>query len=130
MIQTENFKPSTDKRLLCTCGNHKCDKRSVNQGVLNMMQLVRDDAMRGLTVTSGGRCPNHPKEFCRITPADHQNCVGIDISVRGDLKINALVANSCLEESVLIPKGSALLLETNAATDTSYNANYYLRKIQ
>jgi len=91
MIQTKNFKPSTDKKLLCTCGNPKCDKRSVNQGILNMVQLVRDDAMRGLTVTSGGRCPNHPKELCRITPADHQNCVAVDIAVSGGLERGQLV---------------------------------------
>ena len=91
MIQTKNFKPSTDKKLLCTCGNSKCDKRSVNQGVLNMVQLVRDEAMRGLTVTSGGRCPNHPKELCRITPADHQNCIAVDIAVSGGLERGQLV---------------------------------------
>jgi len=91
VIQTENFKPSTDKKLLCTCGNVACDKRSVSQDTLDRAQLVRDDAMRGLTVTSGGRCPNHPKELCRITPADHQNCVGIDIAVNGGLERGQLV---------------------------------------
>ena len=86
MIQTKNFKPSIDKKLLCTCGHIDCDKRSVNQLVLDMVQLVRDDIGRGLTVTSGGRCSNHPDELCRVTPADHQNCIAVDIAVSGGLQ--------------------------------------------
>ena len=91
MIQTNNFKPTTDKKLLCTCGHLNCDKRSVKQDILDRVQLVRDEAMRGLTITSGGRCPNHPKEICRITPADHQNCIAVDISVSGGLERGQLV---------------------------------------
>jgi hypothetical protein len=91
VIQTKNFKPSIDKKLLCTCGDSECDKRSVNQGVLKMLQLVRDEAMRGLTVASGGRCPNHPEELCRVTPADHQNCIAVDIAVSGGLERGQLV---------------------------------------
>jgi hypothetical protein len=91
VIQTKNFKPSIDKKLLCTCGDSECDKRSVNQGVLNMVQLVRDDAMRGLTITSGGRCQYHKKEKHRTTPADHQKCIAVDIAVNGGAERGQLV---------------------------------------
>lgn len=91
IIKTKNFNPETDVKLLCTCSHPDCDKRSVKQYVLDNVQLVRNDAMRGLTVTSGGRCPNHPDELNRITPADHQNRVGIDIAVRGGLERGQIV---------------------------------------
>ena len=91
MIQTKNFKPNVDIKLLCTCGHPDCDKRSVNQDVLNRMQNVRNDIGRGLTVTSGGRCPNHSNEINRTTPADHQNCVGIDIACSGGKERGELV---------------------------------------
>lgn len=91
VIQTENFKPAIDKKLLCTCGHIDCDKRSVNQGILNMVQLVRDEVGRGLTVTSGGRCPNHPRELCRITPADHQKTIAVDIAVNGGVERGQLI---------------------------------------
>jgi len=85
-IQTDNFHPSYDKKLLCTCGNLLCDKRSVNQSTLNKAQLVRVDANRPLTVTSGGRCTHHKDESHRTTPADHQKGIGIDIKVNGGLE--------------------------------------------
>jgi len=91
-IKTENFNPETDTKLLCTCGHADCDKRSVNQDTLNRMQMVRDDVVRGLTVTSGGRCPNHPDEINRTTPADHQKGIGIDIACAGGEQRGELVA--------------------------------------
>ena len=78
-IQTENFNPETDPKLLCTCGHWSCDERSVDQPTLDKVQLVRNDANRSLTITSGGRCPNHPDEVHRSKPADHQNCVVVDV---------------------------------------------------
>lgn len=91
MIQTKNFKPSVDKKLLCTCMRSDCDKRSVKQDILDRVQLVRDDAMRGLTITSGGRCQYHPSEIQRVTPADHQNCIAVDIAVNGGLERGQLI---------------------------------------
>jgi len=89
--QTKNFNPETDRKLLCTCGHPHCDERSVSQEHLNRVQKVRDDAMRSLTITSGGRCPNHPNEIKRTTPADHQKGIGIDISVAGGVERGQLV---------------------------------------
>lgn len=86
MISTKNFNPATDKKLLCTCGDSRCDKRSVSQAVLDMLQKVRDDANRSVVVTSGGRCPYHPDERKRVTPADHQKCIAIDIAVNGGIE--------------------------------------------
>jgi len=80
-IKTKNFNPDIDKKLLCTCGHADCDKRSVHQWVLDKVQLIRDDIGIGLVVTSAGRCPNHPNEVHRSKPADHQNCVAVDIKV-------------------------------------------------
>lgn len=82
-IKTKNFNPSTDKKLICTCGDIRCDKRSVKQGVLSMLQFVRDEYGLPMTVTSGGRCPYHKSELHRTVPADHQKCQGVDIKITG-----------------------------------------------
>jgi len=81
MYGTENFNLYTDPKLECTCGHRNCDKRVVLLSVLVKVQRVRDDAGRPLSVTSGGRCTNHPDEIHRTIPADHQNCVAVDIAI-------------------------------------------------
>lgn len=81
IVKTRNFNPETDPKLLCTCGHKDCDQRSVNQRTLNLIQNLRSYLNRPLTVTSGGRCPNHPNEKNRTTPADHQKCRVVDIAV-------------------------------------------------
>lgn len=81
-ISTENFHPDTDLKLKCTCGHPDCDQRSVDQSTLDMAQLVRND-VGPLPVNSGGRCPHHPDEVHRETPADHQKCKGIDLGCNG-----------------------------------------------
>lgn len=91
-IKTENFNPEYDKKLLCCCGHPDCDKRSVDQDTLNKAQIGREILNHPLTVTSGGRCPNHPKEIHRTTPADHQKQKGIDIAVNGATRGNAVNA--------------------------------------
>jgi len=90
-VSTRNFNVKSDSKLACTCGSSLCDKRTVTQGLLDRVQLVRDDVMRGLTVTSGGRCPYHKNELYRQTPADHQKGIGIDISVSGGMERGQLV---------------------------------------
>lgn len=90
-IKTLNFNPTTDPKLLCTCGHIDCDKRSVRHGVLDYVQYMRDDADRPLTITSAGRCPNHPHEIHRSKPADHQNCVAVDIFYSTVLERNELM---------------------------------------
>lgn len=92
MISTANFHPSTDVKLLCTCGHPECDQRSVKQSVLDNVQLAREDAGRPFTVRSGGRCPYHPDEIHRTTPADHQNQDGIDLAVSGGVQRGEMVA--------------------------------------
>lgn len=84
MIETGNFKPSTDPKLLCTCGHADCDQRSVDQETLNQVQKVRDDLGQSMAVTSGGRCPNHLDELAKNAPGDHQLCKAIDVRC-GDL---------------------------------------------
>jgi len=91
MIKTKNFHPDFDTKLKCTCGHPLCDERSVKQSVLDKVQLIRDKSNRPLTINSGGRCPNHPDELNRTTPADHQKGIGIDISVNGGLERGQLV---------------------------------------
>lgn len=92
MIQTKNFNPATDKKLLCTCGHPKCDKRSVKQSALDKAQVGRDILNHSLFVRSGGRCPYHPDELHRSTPADHQKQEGIDVGVTGATRGNVVAA--------------------------------------
>ena len=91
MISTRNFNPEFDHKLLCTCGHADCDKRSVSQEHLNRVQVVRD-LLGPLTVRSGGRCPNHPDEIHRTTPADHQKRQGIDVGINGNTRGNVVDA--------------------------------------
>ena len=91
-VSTEHFNPVSDPKILCTCGHAECDKRSVKLSTLRRIERVRVEVNRPLTVTSGGRCPNHPNETHRTTPADHQKGVGIDIRVRGGVERAELVA--------------------------------------
>jgi hypothetical protein len=90
-IETKNFNPAGDPKLLCTCGHAGCDMRSVKQYVLDKVQKVRDEANRPLIITSGGRCQYHLDEMYRINPADHQKCIAVDISVSGGIERGELV---------------------------------------
>lgn len=83
VIKTENFHPDADKKLLCTCGETGCDKRSVKLMALNMLQRVRDEYGLPMTITSGGRCPLHNNEKHRSVPADHQKGLAVDIRITG-----------------------------------------------
>lgn len=96
VISTANFHPDTDPKLLCTCGHPECDHRSVSQDHLERVQHVRNILGHGLVVTSGGRCPFHPNEAHRTTPADHQKGYGVDIACDGSNRGNLVkVAIAC-----------------------------------
>jgi hypothetical protein len=92
MIKTKNFNPVDDVKLICTCEHDECDKRSVSMKHLRKIQLVRDIVKHPMAVTSGGRCPNHPDEIGRSTPADHQKGFGIDIAANGQTRGNIVQA--------------------------------------
>ena len=92
MISTANFHPDTDPKLLCTCGHPDCDQRGLSQEHLNRVQKAREFVRHSLTVTSGGRCPNHPDEVHRSTPADHQKQQGCDVAVTGATRGNVVQA--------------------------------------
>ncbi len=106
MIKTKNFNPYSDKKLCCTCGHVECDRRSVNQKTLNKVQLIREDANRPLTITSGGRCPNHPDELNRLKPADHQNRVAVDIFYSSVTESNELMVLAGRHGATAVALGS------------------------
>lgn len=91
-IKTANFNPKYDRKLICTCNHKLCDKRSVRQTVLNMLQLTRIDYGLPMIITSGGRCQYHPSEVHRAKPADHQLRNGVDVKIDGLLTAMKLVA--------------------------------------
>lgn len=90
-IKTKNFNARTDPKLKCACGHSKCDKRSVSQEHLDRVQKARELAGFAFKVTSGGRCPYHPNEIHRTTPADHQKFQAVDIAVSGGVMRGAVV---------------------------------------
>ena len=92
MIGTANFTLESDPKLACTCDHDDCDQRTVNQATLVRLQVVRDIVEHGLSVTSGGRCPNHPNEVHRTQPADHQKRQGVDVAVNGGTRGNVVQA--------------------------------------
>ena len=107
MAKTRNFNPQSDVKLLCTCGDHRCDKRSVTQEFLNRLQVLRNEVNRPLKVTSGGRCPYHPNELKRDKPADHQKCQAVDIAVNNGVERGQLVkyAIDCGFNAIGVAKG-------------------------
>ena len=90
-ISTKNFNPRTDPKLCCTCGSPDCDKRSVDQITLDSVQLVREDYGRPISITSGGRCSNHPDERRKAKPGDHQKCKAVDAEYETVLERNKLM---------------------------------------
>ena len=91
-VKTKNFNPETDPKILCTCGHPDCDQRSISQLHLERIQYVRELVGHPLELTSGGRCPYHPDESHRTTPADHQNRNGGDVRVTGATRGNVVQA--------------------------------------
>ena len=91
MISTNNFNPNTDPKLICTCGHPDCDRRSVNQESLDKVQLVRNDYGKPMTITSGGRCPNHPNEVSKSAPGDHQKQFAVAVFYNNVLERNKLM---------------------------------------
>jgi hypothetical protein len=79
-IKTKNFSPTYDVKLLCTCGHTDCDERSIDQSSLDKLQLIREELGQAMTVTSGGRCSNHPNELTKSSPGDHQLQKAVDIA--------------------------------------------------
>lgn len=90
-VSTKNFKPSTDPKLLCTCGRAGCDRRSVNQETLDALQLVRNN-YGPMVLTSGGRCPLHPDQASKADPngGDHPRGDGVDVAVSSRAEFNRL----------------------------------------
>ena len=90
-IETENFNPTSDIKLLCTCGHPKCDKRSIKQVYLNKVQLIRDDYGNPMQILSGGRCPFHPNEAKKSTIGDHEKCTTVDVRYKTTSERNKLM---------------------------------------
>lgn len=80
IVFTDNFHPTTDPKLLCTCKHPECDRRSVTQETLDHVQAIRNDLGQPMSVTSGGRCSHHKDEFKKDAPGDHQKRTTVDIA--------------------------------------------------
>jgi len=91
---TKNFNINSDPKIACTCGHPDCDKRGVSKVALQMLQMVRDELGHPLTITSGGRCPNHPDQARKSNPngGDHPKGLGIDIACNGATRGNIVKA--------------------------------------
>lgn len=109
MIQSANFNPVQDPKLLCTCQSPKCDQRSVDQDTLDKLQLVRNWIKRAMVITSGGRCPNHPDEVHRTKPADHQKGKGVDVRYKTEEERNLLMTYGAKAGFNAIAAGSSFV---------------------
>lgn len=79
MIKTDNFNPTTDPKLKCTCGHPECDKRSVDQETLDQVQKIREDYGKPMMIASGGRCCHHRDEYKKKKPGDHYKRKAVDV---------------------------------------------------
>lgn len=74
---TRNFNPLKDTRMLCSCG---CNSGSVNQQLLDKLQIVRNKFGKGMIVTSGYRCATHNLKIGGASKSQHLTGNAIDIS--------------------------------------------------
>ncbi|MGL4735752.1 MAG: D-Ala-D-Ala carboxypeptidase family metallohydrolase [Enterovibrio sp.] len=93
-MATKNFNPLVDKKLTCTCGHPKCDKRTVKQVALNKMQLVRDAVGTPIRVNSGARCPYHPAEAGKVKEGDHPRGETLDVGFDNDLQALRIIIHA------------------------------------
>lgn len=87
-VKTKNFNPDVDKRLKCS----HCGAYHIKQSALDKLQLVREDAGRPLSLTSGYRCAQHPNEVNKSKPGQHNKGVAFDIKVSNGIERRQIAA--------------------------------------
>jgi zinc D-Ala-D-Ala carboxypeptidase len=77
MLLTKNF---TSNEMACTC----CGKYEMDDDFMRMLQTVRDEMQRPLTVTSGYRCPKYNASISKTGKAGpHTLAKAADILISG-----------------------------------------------
>ena len=64
----------------CKCG---CSDLIISEQLMDVMQSLRDEYDRPMTITSGYRCPLHPVEERKETPGVHSTGMACDVGVSG-----------------------------------------------
>lgn len=106
VIQTKNFNPEVDTKLKCTCGHVYCNEPSVEQWVLDQVQLVREDYGKSMAITSAGRCKYHPNEVTKSAPGDHQKLFAVDVYYGSELDKNKLMVLAGRHGATRVAAGS------------------------
>jgi zinc D-Ala-D-Ala carboxypeptidase len=70
----------TRSEFVCRCG---CGRADMQPGFMSALQMLRDAYARPMPVSSGYRCPNHPKEAAKATPGAHASGCAADVAVHG-----------------------------------------------
>jgi hypothetical protein len=73
----------TRSEFVCRCG---CGRADMQPGFMSALQMLRDAYARPMPVSSGYRCPNHPKEAAKATPGAHASGCAADVAVHGGLR--------------------------------------------
>ena len=60
-----------------------CGRQEMQPELLGRLQALRDVYNRPLPVTSGWRCPDHPKEKAKAHPGMHNTGLAVDLGVQG-----------------------------------------------
>ena len=84
-----SYKYFTDNELRCQCGCGQLNPNPQFHMLMVIMDKVREEYGKPLRVTSGYRCPDHPKEKVKSKPGQH-TIAAIDFGVSREDAIDLL----------------------------------------
>jgi zinc D-Ala-D-Ala carboxypeptidase len=71
---------SSSEEFTCRCG---CGRNEMKPEFLERLQALRSVYGKPMAVTSGYRCPQHPKEAAKAQPGMHTTGLAADIGISG-----------------------------------------------
>ena len=70
----------TREEFTCRCG---CERNEMRTEFLERLQALRSVYGKPLHITSGYRCPQHPKEAEKVRPGMHNTGLAADVGISG-----------------------------------------------
>ena len=78
-----NFSPNEFRCKHCVTAQWGANDLIISEQLMDVMQSLRDEYDRPMTITSGYRCPLHPVEERKETPGVHSTGMACDVGVSG-----------------------------------------------
>lgn len=78
----------TPEEFMCKCGSCTVESaNNMNHAFMHALYLTRLSVGRPFVITSGYRCPRHPKEVVKDKPGDHADGRAADIGGSFDMPV-------------------------------------------